>query len=361
MADYYKVLGVRKDATPNELRSAFRKLVLQYHPDVNRSEGAERRFREILEAYEVLSEPQKRRQFDSSGPAKGEKQFDLSDFTHVDELDDLFAGEVLENLFGRRGPHGPVKGKDLRFDIELTLEEVLLGGSREVLAPRMVTCPDCRGTGATAAGRSRQCPICSGLGQVKNISARGSSKYVMVDSCTRCAGTGKIIEGECPGCAGRGRRTEPRPVKVLVPPGVSAGAVLRLPDEGAEGLRGGPRGDLYLVVRIRPHPVFRREGTDLHCKRSASFALLALGGRLRVPTLDGTAELEIPPGTQSHTTFRMARQGLPGPDGRGRGDLLVTVVLRTPEELTGRQKEILTGLERPDSGPRPARRRWWRV
>lgn len=360
MADYYEVLGIRRDATPSEVRSAFRKLVLQYHPDVNRSEDAENRFKGILEAYEVLSEPQRRQEFDRSGPAKDAKQFDLSDFTHLDDLDDLFAGEVLEDLFGRRGAPGPVKGKDLRFDLELSLEEVLLGASREIMAPRMVTCPDCRGTGATAAGRSRPCPVCSGLGQIKNVSARGSSKYVMVDSCPRCAGTGKIIEGECPGCAGRGRRTEPRPVKVLVPPGVSAGAVLRVPDEGAEGQRGGPRGDLYLVVRIRPHPVFRREGADLHCERPATFALAALGGKLRVPTLDGTAELELPPGTQSHTTFRLAGQGLPGPDGQRRGDLLVTVVLRTPEGLTEKQRGLLAGLERPGGQPAPARRRWWR-
>jgi len=359
MQDSYEVLGVSRNATPNEIKTAFRKLVQQYHPDVNPSSDAEQKFLAILEAYEVLSDPDRRMSFDRSAPGPGPSpgSFNIDDFTHIDDLDDLFAGETLETIFGKRGRGGPAKGRDLRFDIELSLEEVYCGANRHVMAPRTVACPDCGGSGAAPNGRVRPCPVCNGLGQLKNVSARGTSKFVMIDSCTRCRGTGKIIEGECPACAGRGRRSEPRPVTVVIPAGVEDGAVLRLPDEGSEGLLGGPKGDLYLVVRIRPHPVFRREGADLHCELPVSFALAALGGVLRVPTLDGMAEVAVPPGTQTGTILRLAGRGMPDHGVPGRGDLRVTVVLKTPDKLTERQKGLLAGLE--DPAGEPARRGWW--
>jgi molecular chaperone DnaJ len=359
MPDFYDVLGVRRDATPNEIKKAFRLQAQKNHPDVNHGEDAENIFLEILEAYEVLGDPERRQQFDLSLPGTGHVPgaFNIDDFTRIDDLDDLFAGEELERIFGRRGRGGPRKGKDIRFDIELTLEDSLRGARREVMAPRTVACPDCRGSGAAKDGRARPCPVCNGLGQVKNVSARGASKFVMIDSCGRCLGTGKIIEGECPACAGRGHRTEMRPVSVFIPAGVEDRAVIRVPDEGSEGLHDGPKGDLFLVVRMRPHPVFRRKGADLHCEMPVSFALAALGGRLRVPAMDGTAELEVPPGTQTGTVFRLAGLGMPGYGGSGRGDLLVTVSLHTPEGLSQRQKELLAGLEGPDEG----RSRWsWR-
>jgi molecular chaperone DnaJ len=359
MPDYYDVLGVPRGATPNEIKTAFRRLARQHHPDVNPGKDAEPRFLEILEAYEVLGDPERRRAFDLSGPGAGHtsQTFGIDDFTRLEDLDDLFAGEELERIFGRRGRAGPKKGKDLRFDIELSLEEAFRGARREVTAPRTVSCPDCGGTGAARGGRARPCPVCNGLGQVKNVSARGASKFVMIDSCSRCLGTGRIIEGECPACAGRGKKTEMRPVVVFIPSGVEDGAVLRVPDEGSEGLRGGPKGDLYLVVRMQPHPVFKRKGADLLCELPVSFALAALGGRLRVPTIEGAAQLEVPPGTQTGTTFRLAGLGMPGYSGAGRGDMLVTVVLRTPERLSQRQKDLLAGFE----GPQEKKPRWpWR-
>lgn len=357
MPDHYEVLGVSRNATPNEIKTAFRKLVQLYHPDVNPSSDAEQKFLAILEAYEVLSDPERRKGFDASAPGPSPGSFNIDDFTHIDDLDDLFAGETLETLFGKRGRAGPAKGKDLRFDVELSLEEAYLGASRQVMAPRTVACPDCGGSGAAPNGRARPCPVCNGLGQVKNVSARGTSKFVMIDSCGRCRGSGKIIEGECPACAGRGKRSEPRPVTVLIPAGVDDGAVLRLPDEGSEGLRGGPKGDLYLVVRIRPHPIFHREGADIHCELPVSFALAALGGVLRLKTIDGTAEVAVPPGTQTGTVLRLAGRGMPHNGVPGRGDLLVTVVLRTPDKLTEKQKGLLAGLE--DTAPEAPRHRWW--
>jgi molecular chaperone DnaJ len=359
MPDHYDVLGVRHDATHNEIKTAFRRLARLNHPDVNPGQDAEQKFLEILEAYEVLGDPERRREFDLSIPGAGHAKgtFSIDDFTRQDDLDDLFAGEELERIFGRRGRAGPRKGKDLRFDIELALEEAFGGARREVMAPRTLACPDCGGSGAARDGRSRPCPVCNGLGQVKNVSARGASKFVMIDSCGRCLGTGKIIEGECPACAGRGKRTEMRPVGVFIPAGVEDGAVLRAPDEGSEGLRGGPRGDLYLVVRMRPHPIFKRRGADLLCELPLSFAMAALGGRLRVPAIGGATELEVPPGTQTGTVFKLAGLGMPGYGGSGRGDILVTVVLRTPKRLSPRQKELLSDLE----GNEEDRSRWsWR-
>ena len=357
MPDYYHILGVRRDATPNEIKTAFRRLARLHHPDVNPGEDAEQRFLEILEAYEVLGDAEKRRQLDMATPGSGHGpgKFDINDFSHMDDLDDLFAGDELERIFGPRGRAGPRKGKDHRYDIELSLEEAFHGARREVMASRTVPCGECGGSGAAKNGRSRPCPVCNGLGQLKNVSARGATKFVMIDSCGRCLGTGRIIEGECPACSGRGKTTQMRPVMVFIPAGVDDGAVLRIPDEGSEGLRGGPKGDLYLVVRVRPHPVLKRKGADILCELPVSFALAALGGVLRVPAIDGTAELEVPPGTQTGTTFRLAGQGMPA--GSGRGYLLVTVVLRTPDRLSTRQKELLAVLV----GDGAQRSRWsWR-
>jgi molecular chaperone DnaJ len=361
MTDYYETLGVARNATQNEIKGAFRKLAQQYHPDVSDDPGgSEERFVRILESYEVLGDPEKRRAYDLSlaaGTVAGLQHFDIDDFSRVDELEDLLAGELLETLFGRRGGRTPRKGKDLRFDIELELEEALRGASREVLAPRTARCDDCGGTGTAKGGAARPCPVCSGLGQVKALRARGNSKFVMIEPCQRCGGNGKVIEGECKPCAGKGKTTKQRPVTVHLPAGVEDGAELRLPDEGAEGLRGGPRGDLYLVVRVRPHPRFARDGPDLSCTQEISFPLAALGGRARLETLDGTAELEIPAGTQGSTVLRLPGLGMPRNDGPGRGDLLVTVVVKVPSRPTERMKALLAEMERPEQ-PRKRGRRW---
>jgi molecular chaperone DnaJ len=364
MTDYYEVLGVARDATPGEIKSAFRRLAQQVHPDVcGDREGAEGRFMRILEAYEILGDPEKRRAFDlslASGSARGRGDFDIGDFSRLDELEDLLTGELLETLLGRRGRGGPARGKDLRYDIELTLEEAFSGASRQVTAPRTETCTECSGTGAAAGGRASPCPVCNGLGQVKGVRARGASKFVTVESCPRCLGKGKIIQGECGSCGGRGKRRIMKPVTVFIPAGVGDGAVLRMPGEGAEGTRGGPGGDLYLVVRVKPHARFTRDGPDLKCTREISFPLAALGGILRVPTLDGAAALEVPAGTQSHTVFHLHGLGMPGYGSSGRGDLLVTVVVKVPGALTEKMRSLLAEMEVPGGAARPRRRRWWR-
>ncbi|MGQ9581996.1 MAG: DnaJ C-terminal domain-containing protein [Thermoplasmatota archaeon] len=365
MRDYYAILGVPRDATTSEIKAAFRRIVRRIHPDVREDKtGAERDLMRTLEAYEVLADPEKRRAYDEGSFIdlySGAGGFDMSDFSRVDELEDLMAGELLERLFGRRAGRGPQKGRDLRIDVELSLEEAFRGASREVTAPRSLPCPSCGGTGAGEGVRARSCPICSGLGQVKGVRARGSAKFVTIESCPRCRGTGKLFERECGECSGRGRVRRAAPLRVQLPAGVEDGAVLRVPDEGAEGSGGGPRGDLYLVVRVRPHPVFRREGADIHCTRKISFAMAALGGRLRVETLSGSAELRIPPGTQSHTVLRMEGLGMPSNGGEGRGDLLVTVVVATPRSPSARERELIRALEREDGARRGRGWRPWRL
>ena len=322
MTDYYETLGVARNATPNEVKVAFRRLAQQYHPDVSEDpEGTQERFVRILESYEVLGDADKRRTYDLSlatGAAAGLRDFDIADFSRVDELEDLLATAVLENLFRRRGGRGPRKGGDLRFDVELSLEEAFSGATREVLAPRTGNCTDCGGTGAAKGGMARPCPVCIGLGQVKAVKARGATKFVMIEPCQRCGGKGKVIEGECAGCGGKGQVTKVRPVTVPIPSGVEDRAVLRMPDEGAEGFRGGPRGDLYLVVRVRPDARFARDGPDLCCTQEISFPLAALGGKARLETFDGAAELEIPAGTQGSTVLRLPGLGMPRNDGPGR-------------------------------------------
>jgi len=361
MADHYDVLGVPRNATPGEIKKAFRALALQWHPDVSQDkEDAEKRFLCILEAYEVLGESEKRAAYDASGGGRipeDRGHFNIDDFTHVDELEDLFAGEVLETLFGRKGKWGPRKGNDLRFDVELTLEEALSGASREVMAPCTESCSQCKGTGVSPRGFVKPCPVCSGLGQVKGVGARGSSRYVTIDSCPRCRGTGRIAVEECTGCAGRGKLQASRPVSVYIPAGVENGAVLRIPDQGAEGLRGGPRGDVYLVVSVKPHETFTRDGADLKCTKDISFPMAALGGRMKIKTLDGTAELAVPRGTQTGTVLRLQGQGMPRPEG-GRGDLLVTVAVKTPTSLTEKQKHLLEELSSPDSAGKK-KKGWW--
>ena len=359
MTDYYGTLGVARNATQNEIKGAFRKLAQQYHPDVSDDPGeSEARFVRILEAYEVLGDPEKRRAYDISlatGAAAGLRDFKFDDFSRVDELEDLLAGELLETIFGRRSGRGPRKGADMRFDIELSLEEAFRGAIREVLAPRAGKCEECGGTGTAKGGTPRPCPVCSGLGQIKAFRARGASKFVMIETCPRCGGKGKVIEGECAACGGTGTITRPKPVSVNIPAGVEDGAELRMPDEGAEGLRGGPRGDLYLVVRVKPHARFSREGPDLRCTQKISFPLAALGGKARLDTLDGTAELDIPAGTQDSTILRLPGLGMPRSTGPGRGDLFVTVAVKVPGRQTERQRAILAELDRPG----PKRSRWW--
>jgi molecular chaperone DnaJ len=346
--DYYELLGVEKGATKADIKKAFRKLAKRYHPDINDAEDAEDRFKELSEAYEVLSDDIKRGEYDASGETKDmyEEGFDWNDFTKYDDIRDIFGGysSPSEMYWGHRRYHGPRMGKDIKKVVAISLEEALKGSSRMVEVPLIMECATCHGSGAFPGTGVEICPVCRGLGQVKQISTRGYSRYVTAQSCIRCLGKGKITGTPCKDCHGRGKISTVRKLNVRIPAGVTDGTTLRVPDEGEEGVLGGRRGDLYVQVQVTPDPRFEREGSDLVATSHISFTQATLGGTIEVEGIDERVKVTVPPSTQTHTLLRVKGKGMPRLDRSGRGDLLVRVVLRTPEKITQRQRELLQEL-----------------
>jgi len=340
--DYYEVLGVSRNATIDEIKKAYRKLARQYHPDANPGDrDAEAKFKEINEAYVVLCDPEKRANYDRFGHADANGQGfggfgggfgDLGGF-----------GDIFEMFFGGGGRRhtGPERGSDIRVDIEISLKEAAFGLEREIKVPRVETCSTCGGSKAAAGSRPQTCPVCGGTGQVQFSQSTPFGRIVQSRTCDRCRGDGKIIEKPCPTCRGTGQVRKTRNIKVSVPPGVDNGSRLRLAGEGEAGIRGGPSGDLYVYIHVKPHRIFKREGDDLICEIPISFAQAALGDELEVPTLEGSAKLKIPEGTQTGTVFRMKGKGIPHLNGYGQGDQHVRVKVVTPTRLNERQKELL--------------------
>lgn len=341
--DYYEILGVERDADAEAIKKAYRKLALKYHPDRNPGDPeAEERFKEAAEAYAVLSDPDKRRRYDLYGhEGLGAEPvftgFDADIFAEFsDILGDLFG---FGGLFGERGRARARRGDDLRYDLEIEFEEAVRGLETRIRVPRLERCPTCRGSGAAERGVST-CPQCRGRGQV----AFRQGFFTVARTCGRCRGAGRVVVKPCGTCRGEGRVQRERTLTVRIPPGVSDGTRLRLAGEGEAGAEGAPPGDLYVVLRVREHPVFRRRGQDILCEVPVSFPQAALGARVEVPTLEGPEMLEIPPGTQSGAVFRLAGRGAPSLDGRSRGDQVVTVVVRTPTRLTAEQRHLLEKL-----------------
>ena len=342
--DYYEVLGVAKGASADEIKKSYRKLARQYHPDVYEGpkEEAEERFKEIAEAYAVLSDGDKRAAYDQYGHAATDGQgFGAGGFGGFGDMSGL--GDIFDMFFGGMGRqrNGPQKGNDLRFNMEISFKEAAFGVERDIQVPRTETCDTCAGSGSAPGSKAKTCGTCQGSGQVQYAANTPFGRIVQSRTCEKCHGSGKIIEKPCPTCRGAGQIRKTKTIHVKIPAGVDEGSRLRLSGEGEAGLRGGPHGDLYVYIMVRPHKFFRREGNEVVCDIDLSFAQAALGDVIEVPTLDGTADLKIPEGTQTGTIFRIKDKGIPYLNGSGRGDQHVRVKVITPTKLNDKQKDLL--------------------
>jgi len=352
--DYYNILGVSRDASADELKKAYRKKAVKYHPDKNPGDtAAEAKFKEISEAYDVLKDEDKRAAYDryghaafkqgGMGRAGGGGAGGFGGHDPFDIFREAFGGGggggIFEEFFGGGGQSagGAAHGADLRYDLEITLEEAAKGTEKEIRYRRLVTCSRCNGSGAEPGSSKKTCPTCGGSGQV--TSNRGFISFRQV--CPTCGGTGEIIENPCSACGGEGRVMESSTVKIRIPAGVATGSKLRSAGKGEAGRMGGPTGDLYIIIHVKEHELFERHDNDLFCEVPIKFTLAALGGTIKVPTLFGKGNLKIPSGTQTGTTFRLREQGIPALRGGRKGDLLIRVQVEVPTKLKAEQKKIL--------------------
>ncbi len=340
--DYYEVLGVSRDASPDELRRAYRRLARKYHPDVNKDGDAETRFKEVNEAYQVLSDSETRARYDRFGHA-GLGQGGFEGFTGFGGFEDIF--EDLFGFGGRRSPRrGPARGADQRLDLQITFEEAVFGCSKEVHVNRQETCPTCQGSGAEPGTSPTRCPDCNGTGQIRRAQQSIFGQFVNVTTCPRCGGRGEIITTPCSTCHGRGTVEKQRRLSVDIPPGVDDGTRIRLSGEGEAGLHGGPPGNLYVFLHVQPHPYFVRRDNDILLNIEINIAQAALGDLVEVPTLEGTEELRIPAGTQNGAVFRLHDEGVPYLRRSGRGDQIVVVSVAVPSKLNDEQRRLLQEL-----------------
>lgn len=357
--DYYDVLGLKKGASVEDVKAAYKKLAKKYHPDLNREEGAEEKFKEILEAYQVLSDPQKKANYDQFGHAaegfqgfQGFRGFGGRGFDF--DFGDIFSGfgggefgfgEIFRQAFGGGRKAGPSRGANLRRDISLSFEEAVFGTEKTVEITRMEECSECKGKGGHG---EEECSQCQGSGVVRQTRRTAFGMFSTQSTCPKCRGEGKTFKKECKKCGGRGRVKATRKIKVKVPAGISSGNHLRLHGQGSAGLRGGPAGDLFVVVFVEPNEVFKRDGADLFAEIPVSFAEAALGTSLDVPTLKGKATIKLPAGTQTGTIFRLKGKGVKRLNESGFGDEYVKVIVQTPEKLGKREKKLFEELAKEE-------------
>ena len=359
--DYYDVLGVGRDASVEDIKKAYRKLALQYHPDRNKSPGAEETFKEVSEAYAVLSDAEKRRTYDQLGHAGFDERYATQEdiFRGADFSEFGFdLGSIFRNIFGA-GFGGPQRGRDVLAQLDITLEEVASGAEKELRVQRLEACDACGGTGAKPGTRPRRCGTCGGRGQVARAMRTPFGVVQTAGPCPECGGRGETIAEPDPACRGQGRVAKARTLRISVPPGVPDQGTLRMRGEGEAGADGTPAGDLYVRVRIKPHAVFTRDGDDLHVVLPLTFSQAALGDEIDVPLLDGKRDhLNVPPGTQSGEVFRLRGRGLPALGGGRKGDLLATARVYTPTKLGAEERALFEQLAKLE-GREPKKAGWF--
>jgi molecular chaperone DnaJ len=356
--DYYVLLGVGRDADDKVLKAAFRKKAVQHHPDKNPGDAsAEAKFKEVNEAYSVLSDPDKRAAYDRYGKAAfqngggGGQGFEGFGSAFTDIFEDLFGdfmgGGGRGQRGGRGGRNGPARGSDMRYNMEITLEEAFKGKTATITVPTAMTCEVCAGSGGAAGSQPKTCPTCGGAGKVRAT----QGFFVVERTCSTCSGAGQVIANPCPQCRGAGRIEKDRTLQIKVPAGVDDGTRIRLSGEGEAGARGGPSGDLYVFLSLKPHAIFQRDGTTLFCVAPLPVTTAALGGEIDVPSLDGQrTKVKIPAGSQTGRQFRLRGKGMPALNSAGHGDLIIQVTLETPVNLTKKQRELLQAFRDAETG-----------
>jgi molecular chaperone DnaJ len=361
--DYYEVLGVDKNASATEIKKAYRKLAMKFHPDKNQdNKAAEEKFKEASEAYEVLSDSNKKQKYDQFGHAGlegafGGHGFTWDNFTHAGDFSDIFGsgglGNIFEHLFGGafgmgRSPRSNNRGEDLQISLSLTLEEIARGVEKKIKINVKDTCDKCNGSGS-ADGKVQTCNQCHGSGQVRQLTRSLFGQMQTIVTCPSCNGEGKIIKNKCPKCGGDGRISKTKTISISIPAGVAEGQYIRLREQGNRGKRGAQSGDILVLIREKEHNIFERDGTNLICEYPISFSQAALGSELRVPTLTGNVKMKVPAGTQSGKIFRLRSQGLPHTNSSYHGDLYIKVRVITPARLNAEEKDLLNKLSRFDS------------
>lgn len=347
--DYYEVLGVTKGASDDEIKKAYKKMARKYHPDLNPdNKEAEEKFKEVNEAYEVLSDPNKKARYDQYGHAGVDPNFGAgAGFDGNFDFGDL--GDIFGSFFGggfggggrRSNPNAPQRGESIRLSLTISFEEAAFGCEKEVSVDRMEQCGTCGGNGCAAGTTPEICPDCHGTGQVQVRRQTPMGVFATSSPCGRCGGKGKIIHQPCSDCRGSGSVRKRKTIKASIPAGIDNGQTISIRGQGHAGKNGGPAGDLLITITVRPHELFRREGTSVLCEAPITFAQAVLGAELEIPTIDGKVKYDLPEGTQSGTTFRLKGKGIPSINGRGRGDQYVTVYIETPRNLNKEQKEAL--------------------
>ncbi|MEM4268438.1 MAG: molecular chaperone DnaJ [Candidatus Woesearchaeota archaeon] len=345
--DYYEILGVPRTATKEEIKTAYKRLAKKYHPDLNKDKGAAEKFKEINEAAAVLTDDKKREQYDRFGTTadqfEGFQGFDFSNFGFQD-FDSFDVEDIFDTFFGGGRRKRPRRGHDLRYDLEITLEEAAFGTKKTITIPTVQKCSECEGTGAKDGTAIKTCEECRGTGYVRRVARTAFGMFQTTTNCPKCRGEGKIIKETCHACRGRGTITSEKKIEITIPAGVDTGHQLRVPGHGTSET--GYPGDLYVFIHVRENDVFERKDDDIYTEVPISFVQAVFGDEIEVPTLEGKAIMTIPPGTQTNTLFRLRGKGIKSLHGRERGDELVKVVVKTPTKLTKRQKELLMEFAR---------------